>query len=165
MKITKEKDAWAIAVIIVLTILIMTTEILHWVRLSFLIGPLRLSHWLSWTGTIYIAFAVLIIALLKRRVPKKYQALTRLHIFGNLLAFMLISLHFAGQISRTPLPDLGTGVILYFAMVLLVGTGTLQKFHLVTRIKPRAFRFLHIGSAIVFYLIIVVHILHGIGLM
>jgi hypothetical protein len=165
MGIAKESEFWATNLILAVTVFLMIAQILHWVRLGFLVGPFRLTHWFGWTGTVYVALAVPTIALLKKRFPTRYQTLLRIHMFGNLLAFMLISLHFASQISRpaTSYPELGTGLVLYIAMVLLVGTGILQSFHLPPKIKPQTYRFLHTGSALAFYLIIIVHILHGLG--
>jgi hypothetical protein len=88
-------------------------------------------------------------------------------MFGNLLAFALISVHFASQISRPAAhyPNLGTGLALYVALILLVGTGISQRFHLTQKIKPQTYRFLHTGAAVTFYLIIVIHILHGLGIL
>ena len=165
MGATKEKAFWIATAILIITIIVMAAIILHWIRISFFIGPLRLSHWFVWTGTIYIALIVPIIAFLKKRFPNKYSTLYSIHVFGNLLAFMLISFHFASQISRpaTSYPELGTGLVLYIAMVLLVGTGFLQRFQLIPRITTPTFRFIHFGSAVTFYLIIVVHILRGLG--
>jgi hypothetical protein len=167
MGIPREKAFRAIATIIIVTAVLMTAVSLHWIRFGFLVGPFRLSHWFSWIGTIYIAVAVPTIAFLKKRFPEKYQALYRVHIFGNSMAFLLISLHFASQISRPAgsYPPLGTGLVLYSAMVLLVGTGILQRFHLLLSVKPQTLRFLHIGSALAFYLTIVVHVLHGLGIL
>ena len=130
MGTTKEKDFWAAAAILIATIAVMLVVILHWVSIGFFVGPIRLSHWFVWIGTIYVAFAVPIIAVLKKRHPQRYKTLFRTHVFGNLLAFMLISLHFASQISRpaNAYPELGTGVVLYIAMTVLVGTGFLQRF-------------------------------------
>ena len=163
MGTTKGKDFWAATALLIATITLMLVVILHWVSIGFFVGPIRLSHWFVWIGTIYIAFAVPVIGILKKRHPQRYKTLFRTHIFGNLLAFTLISLHFASQISRpaSSYPDLGTGLALYIAMVLLVGTGFLQRFQLIPSIKPQSYRFVHIGSAFAFYLIIVVHILHG----
>ena len=165
MRATKEKDFWAAAAILIATIAVMLVVILHWVSIGFFVGPIRLSHWFVWIGTIYVAFTVPIIAVLKKRHPQQYKTLFRIHVFGNLLAFMLISLHFASQISRSPAPELGTGLALYIAMVLLVGTGFLQRFQLIPSIKPQSYRFVHMGSAVSFYLIIIVHILHGLALL
>src|SRR3989337_1115768 len=167
MGTTEEKDFWVATAILIVTIAVMLVVIRHWVSMGFYVGPFRLSHWFVWIGTIYVAFAVPIIAILKKRHPQRYGPLFRTHVFGNLLAFMLISLHFASQISRpaSSYPELGTGLALYIAMVLLVGTGFLQKLQLIPSIKPPSYRFMHIGSAFAFYLIIIVHILHGLAIL
>src|SRR3990172_2877006 len=163
---TREKDFWVATAILIVTVSVMAAIILHWVRIGFFVGPFRLNHWFVWIGTIYIALIVPIIAFLKKRFPKRYAALYRVHVFGNLLAFMLISFHFASQISRpaNSYPELGTGIVLYTAMVLLVGTGFMQKFQLVPRIKPQSWRFVHMGAAVAFYLTIIVHILRGLSI-
>ena len=166
MGTTKGKDFWAATALLIATITVILVVILHWVSIGFLVGPFRLSHWFGWIGTIYVAFTVPAIAILKRH-PQRYRTLLRTHVLGNLVAFMLTSLHFAGQISRpaTVYPELGTGLALYIAMVLLVGTGFLQRFQLAPSIKPESYRFVHIGSAFAFYLIILVHILHGLAIL
>lgn len=166
MEATKEKDFWGATAVLILTIALMLVVILHWVSISLYLGPFRLSHWFVWIGTVYVAIAVPVIAGLKKRRPQRYKTLFRTHVFGNLLAFMLISLHFASQISRpaSSYPDLGTGLVLYIAMLLLVGTGFLQRSQLRSSIKPISYRFVHMGSAVTFYLIIIVHILHGLAI-
>jgi hypothetical protein len=167
MSTAKQKDFWASTLIIAITVFLMIVIILHWLSIGFLVGPFRLNHWFVWIGTIYIAFAVPVIAILKRRNPNRIGTVYRLHVFGNLLAFSLISLHFASQISRPAdrYPDLGTGLVLYIAMILLVGTGFLLRFRLLPKIKPQTYRFVHTGSAVAFYLIIIVHILQGLGIL
>src|SRR4030066_576309 len=102
MGTTKEKDFWLPPSILAATVTVMLVVILHWVRIGFFVGPFRLNHWFVWIGTIYVAIAVPTIATLKKRHPQRYETLFRTHVFGNLLAFMLISLHFASQISRSP---------------------------------------------------------------
>ena len=167
MSATKQKDFWASTLIIALTIFLMIAIILHWLTIGFLVGPFRLSHWFVWVGTLYIAFTVPTIAILKRRYPNRIGTMFRLHVFGNLFAFLLISLHFASQLSRPAerYPDLGTGLVLYIAMILLVSTGFLHRFRFFPKIKPQTYRFVHTGSAMAFYLIIVVHVLHGLGIL
>ena len=167
MGTTKEKDFWAATALLIATVIVMLVVILHWVRIGFFVGPFRLNHWFVWIGTIYVAIAVPVIAILKKRHPQRYGALFRTHVFGNLLAFMLISLHFASQIARPAdsYPELGTGLALYVAMVLLVGTGFLQRFQLIPSIKPQSYRLVHMGSAVAFYLIIIVHILNGLAIL
>ena len=163
----KSIEFWAALSIIIATVLLMAAVFLHWIRLSAPFGPFRLNHWMVWIGTLYVAFAVPIIAISKRRYPRKFLSLVRIHMFGNLAAFLLISLHFANQISRPPgsYPDLGTGLALYVVMTLLTATGFVQRFNLAPKIKPQTNRFLHTSLAISFYVVIVIHILHGFGIL
>jgi len=160
------REFWLALVIILATACLMIADNFGWVNFGFFVGPFRLNHWFVWIGTLYIALAVPIVATSKRRRPNMYQSLLRIHVFGNLLAFLLISLHFAGQIGRSAAfyPDLSTGLVLYTAMVLLVATGFAQRFHLMPRIRPQTYRFAHTGSTVAFYLTIIVHILHGLGI-
>ena len=166
MGVTREKDFWIATAILIVTVSVMAAIILHWIRFGFFVGPFRLNHWFVLIGATYIASVVPIIAFLKKRFPKRYTTLYRIHVFGNLSAFMLISLHFASQISRpaNSYPELGTGIVLYTAMILLVSTGFMQRFHLVARIKLQSWRFVHMGVAVAFYLTIIVHILRGLSI-
>ena len=161
-----DREFWLSLVIIFATACLMIADNLDWVKFGFFVGPFRLNHWFVWIGTLYIALAVPIVAVSKRKRPDMYKTLLRVHVFGNLVAFLLISIHFAGQIGRPAefYPDLGTGLVLYIAMMLLVGTGFAQRSHLIPRIKPQTYRFVHTGSAVAFYLTIIVHILHGLGI-
>jgi hypothetical protein len=88
-------------------------------------------------------------------------------MFGNLFAFALVSIHFTSEISRPAeyFPNLGTGLALYIALILLVATGIFQRFPLSLKIKIQTYRFLHTGAAVTFYLIIIIHILHGLGIL
>jgi hypothetical protein len=167
MAIGTHKDFWAATSILIAIAVTMIAVVLQYVRIGFLVGPFRLNHWLVLIGTVYIAVAVPAIALLKKRHPQRYASLLRTHTIGNLLAFALISLHFASQISRpaASYPELGTGLALYTAKILLVGTGYLQRFWPVSGIRPEAIRFVHASSAFALYLIIVVHILHGLAIL
>jgi len=165
LKILRSAEFWATLAIIIVTIVIMIADNLQWIHFGFFVGPFRVNHWFVWTGTLYIAFIVPIIAVSKQRYSSKFLALTRLHIFGNLLAFLLISLHFAGQISRPVAfyPDLGTGLALYIIMILLVGTGFTHRFQIIPQIKSQTRKFVHVGLSFSFYIIIGIHILHGLG--
>ena len=161
-----DREFWLALVIIFATACLMIADNLDWVHFGFFVGPFRLNHWFVWIGTLYIALAVPIVAASKRRRPNMYKSLLRIHVFGNLVAFLLISLHFTGQIGRPTefYPELGTGLVMYIAMILLVGTGVFQRFHLIPSIKNQTYRFIHTGSALAFYLIIGVHILHGLAI-
>jgi len=165
MKILKNPEFWASLSIIIATVCLIIAYDLRWINFGYFVGPLRANHWFVWIGALYIAFAVPIIAILKQRLPSRYKALFRVHMFGNLLAFLFVSLHFAGQISRpaASYPQLGTGLSLYITMILLVATGFTHRFQLIPQIKSQTRRLVHIGLTFSFYVIIVVRILHGSG--
>jgi len=89
-----------------------------------------------------------------------------IHIFGDLLAFLLISIHFASQITRPAqfYPDLGTGIALYFFMITIVPTGFLQRFNFMNRFR-KYWRFFHASSVFGLLVIIFVHIFQGINML
>jgi hypothetical protein len=165
MKVLKSIEFWAAFSIIIAAVALMIMVNLRWIRFIDPIGPFRVMHWFVWIGTLYIAFVVPSIAILKKRFSNRYLMLFRIHIFGNLLAFVLVSLHFASQISRSPTayPQLGTGLALYIIMILLVFTGFTHRFQLIPQIKSQTRKFVHVGLTFSFYLIIGIHILHGLN--
>ena len=165
MKVLRSVEFWAALSIIIVTVFLMFADRLQWIHFGFFVGPFRANHWFVWIGALYIAFMVPIIAISKRRYPTRFLTLFRLHVFGNLLAFLLISLHFAGQINRPVefYPDLGTGLALYIIMILLVATGFTHRFQLIPQIRSQTRKFVHVGLSFSFYIIIGIHVLHGLG--
>ena len=165
MKLLKNVEFWIALSIISATVCLIVVDNLGLIHFGFFIGPFRANHWFVWIGTLYIALSVPIIAILKKRYLGKFLALFRVHVFGNLLAFLLISLHFIGQISRPAefYPDLGTGLALYIIMLLLVATGLIHRFQLIPQIKSETRKFFHVGLSFSFYMIIGIHILQGLG--
>jgi len=161
MKILRRVEFWLATSIIVAVLFLMIADYLGWIHFGYFVGPFRANHWFVWIGTLFVP----IIAILKRRFLSKFKALFRVHVFGNLLAFLLVSLHFAGQINRPAAfyPQLGTGLALYIIMVLLVSTGFTHRFQLIPQIKSQTRKFVHVGLTFSFYLIIGIHILHGLN--
>ena len=166
MNILKNREFWAALSIIIATVCLMIADNLKWIHFGFFIGPFRANHWFVWIGTMYIAFVVPTIAILKKRSPRRYMTLFRVHVFGNLVAFLLVSLHFAGQVDRPAAfyPQLGTGLALYIIMLLLVATGFTHRFQLIPQIKSQTRKFIHVGLTFSFYIIIGIHILHGLNI-
>lgn len=162
----KNKRFWIALSIILLTIFLTIADYLRWIHFSYFVGPFRAGHWFVWIGTLYIAFVVPIIALMKKYYPSKYGTLFTIHVFGNLLAFLLVSIHFAQQLSRPAAfyPQLGTGLALYAIMALLVATGFTHRFQLIPQIKSQTRKFVHVALTLSFYIVIVFHILHGLNL-
>ncbi len=140
-------------------------------RLNFFVADLRFSHWLGIAGTIGIAIATPMFTLLKHRYPVNWVRITRFHIFSNLIFFTLILFHFATQIARplTAFPELGSGLAMMIAMTLQIISGFTQRFRSQRRfykklINPAANKFFHASLVMVFYLVIVFHVLHGLGI-
>jgi hypothetical protein len=161
----RDSEFWAALLIIIVTVALMIADRLGSIHFGFFVGPFRANHWFVWIGTLYIAFIVPIVAVMKKCRPDRFKTLFGLHVFGNLSAFLLVSLHFAGQIDRpaTAYPQLGTGLALYIIMVLLVATGFTHRFQLIPQIKSQTRKFIHVGLTFSFYIVIGIHVLHGLG--
>ena len=159
-------ELWLAVIAIVLTVFLMFAYYNRWFSFAARIGPFRIIHYIAFAGTLYIAFGVILFTFLKSRSKKKYKMLLRFHGLGNLIAFALVSMHFAGQLGRPAnfYPTFGTGLALYIGMVSLVGTGLCLRFGLIRRLNPATNRFVHAGLAFTFYIIILVHILHGLNI-
>ena len=120
-------------------------------------------HWIGWVGTLYISFATPLYPIVKRKYPIHIKKMLNIHVTGNLLAVLLVSIHFAHQVTRpaSAYPDLGTGIVLYTSMILLVASGLV----LVSGISQKYFkqmRFLHPAYATTFYTVIIIHIMQDV---
>ena len=155
-----------VLIIVAVTVSFSVATYLHWIRMSFSIGPLRFSHWLTIIGTSYIAIATPTFVILKHFYPQKMKDLFRFHIYGNLVFFTLISIHFAGQMGRPAanFPELGTGLALYIAMSLQIASGFTQRFMPVNR-NLKTNKFIHASLIMVFYTVILLHVLHWFKIM
>jgi len=147
--------------IVIVTALLMVVVFIDWVNVSFFVGPLRFSHWLAIIGTSYLAIGTPAFVVLKRRYPGKYKGLLRYHVFGNLVFFSLVSIHFSGQLGRSVLffPSLGTGLAIYISMTLEVISGFAERFPLLKQIDLKINKFIHASLVMVFFLVIVFHVL------
>lgn len=155
---------WLFILILVVTVILMVAIRFRFLRLHILVEEFYIHHWLSVTGTSFIAFFTPAYSYLKCRYPKNIKTLLNIHVFGSLISVMFVSIHFMTETSRPPqsFPPLGTGVALYAAMILLVSTGFLMRYRFAETLKG-SWRFLHTGVAVSFYIVIVVHVLHGLG--
>jgi uncharacterized membrane protein len=163
MKLLRDLNFLTSLAIILLTICLSAGVSFNWFQLRFLIGPLTFSHWLSWIGTIFIAFYTPLYYILKRRHPKRIKDLLKIHILGSLLAFMLVSMHFFQMRPR------GTGEALFITVSILVVTGFISRFQMLKKIgkynliRPHINKFIHISVISTFYIVIIVHIFQHLG--
>ena len=107
-------------------------------------------------GGFWIAVVTPVYVVLKHRRPTRIKAWVRMHMFGNLVAFMLISVHFTYWIISVSF--IGTGFALFVATLTLVVTGLLQRFNIMQSSR-RYIRFIHVSMTTAFYLILAIHIL------
>jgi hypothetical protein len=163
----KDSEFLLAFLIVIVAALLMLSTYMHWIITSFFVGPLRFSHWLAIIGTSYIAIDTPAFVVLKRFYPEKFKGLLRYHIFGNLLFFTLISIHFAAQVSRPAAfyPTLATGLAIYIAMTIEVISGFAERFPLIKQIDHKTNQFIHASLVMVFFLVIVIHVLDVLGIL
>jgi len=130
--------------IIAATIVLSVGTYSRWWQLRVDIGLAYLDHLLAWIG---------------------FGFILNIHNVGNLVAFMLISMHFAQQIGRPAqfYPDLGTGLALYILVCLMVISGFVMRFNLVKQ-SSKTWRFIHTSLVLPFYILILIHVLHNVGI-
>jgi len=172
MNIQKNKTFLAALTILFITFLFIVFVLIDWIDTGFFVGPLRFSHWMVYIGTFFIAIYTPMFYFLKRHNPKRLKYLLNIHVFGFLISFMFISIHFAGQIGRPQqfYPELGEGIALFIIMVLLVSTGFIQRFQIIQKktgkyYKPHFNRYYHVSITTAFYIVIIVHILINVGIL
>ena len=167
MGLLKRIDFLLFWFIVLVTVVLAIGRVLGWYSLGFFIGPFRASHWLGIIGSTYIAVATPAFSFLKRRFQARYEALAKFHVIGNLSAVLLVTIHFTSQLTRSAsnYPQLGNGLALYIVMLLLVVSGFLYRFRILPRISTNTKRFVHVGVALSFYILIGIHVLHGIGIL
>jgi hypothetical protein len=153
-------EFWASLLILLLTVVFAAWAYVNWFGLSFFVGDLFFVHWVGLAATVFMAVMVPVYYVLKRKSRKKIKLLLRVHVFGNLLSFLLISVHFAqntGRLSGFPL-KLGDGLVLFLVMSIIVAAGVLVRFG--DKMKfLRYIKFVHSYGVVVFYFVVAFHVL------
>jgi hypothetical protein len=167
MGLLRKIDFWLSLLIIFVTVVLAIGRVLNWYSLGFFVGPFRASHWLVIIGSTYIAVATPAFSILKKRLQARYEALVKFHVIGNLSAVLLVTLHFISQVTRSAAnyPQLGNGLALYIVMLLLVVSGFLYRFRIIPHLNIGTNRFVHVGVALSFYILIGIHVLQGLGVL
>jgi len=132
MNLLQNKIFLVASTLLIVTFFFIVFILIDWIDTGFFVGPLRFSHWMVLIGSFFIAIYTPIFYGLKRLFPKRLKYLLNIHVFGFLISFMFISIHFAGQIGRPQqfYPELGEGIALFIIMVLLVATGFIHRFQI-----------------------------------
>ncbi|EMR74904.1 hypothetical protein MBGDF03_00702 [Thermoplasmatales archaeon SCGC AB-540-F20] len=170
MNLLKNKSFLAASILLIVTFFIIVFILVDWIDTGFFVGPLRFSHWMVLIGTFFVAVYTPMFYFLKHRYIKRLKYLLNVHVFGFLISFLFISIHFAGQMGRPQqfYPEIGEGIALFIIMVLLVATGFIHRFQIFPKktgkyYKPHFNRYYHVSITTAFYLVVTVHILVNIG--
>ena len=156
---------WLSLFLILLTVIFSVITFIQWYILSFFVGSLFFVHWLGIAATLFIALLIPVYYVLKRKRPKVIKTLLKVHVFGNLFSFMLVSIHFAQNTGRLSgyFSRLNFGFVLFLVLCIIVSTGIIERFaH-----NPKLARFtrpIHRYIVVVFYFVVVIHTLQGLTL-
>jgi hypothetical protein len=151
---------WLSFAVVAVGLVLAILSYLGLIPLGYKLGPYWLNHWLGWISMGFIIIYVPIFVILKKRKPKIYQKLMKVHEVGFIVAFMLVSLHIGAQIRRVFPPEIGTGIAAYLSLLALVVTGIMRKNQiLATRLVT--LRFVHLSMVVSFFLVIVFHVIRA----
>ncbi len=156
MERLSDPDRWVALVIILFTIGLFPLVVIDRSWFGFSVGPLLFTHWLRLLWGFWIAIVTPIFYVMKHRRPMRMKAWVRIHVFGNLVAFTFISIHFIYWISTVHF--IGTGMALFVAVLTLIVTGLMQRFNIMKNACWYV-RFLHISMTTAFYLVLAIHVL------
>lgn len=151
---------WLSFAAVVVGLVLAVLSYLGLIPLGYKLGPYWLNHWLGWLSMGFIIIYVPIFVILKKRNPKIYQKLMKVHEIGFIVAFMLVSLHIGTQIRRVFPPEIGTGMAAYASLLALVVTGIIRKNQILAT-RMATLRFIHLSMAVSFFLIIVFHVIRA----
>jgi hypothetical protein len=160
LRYSKNPEFWLALIILLLTVVTSVVFFVSWYNLTYFVGPLLLSHWFSLVGVLFISILLPIYYFLRRKRPQYSKTLLRIHVFGNLLSFLLICSHFAKHFGRLAanFPYLDTGIVSFLNTV--VATGFFGRFRFKAK-RTRYIKTIHRYLTIFFYLVLFVHTLHG----
>ena len=162
LKHRRNSEFWSSLLILLATVIFSVVAYVRWLNFSFFVGSLFFVHWLGLAATVFIAGLVPIYYLLKRKRPQKIKILLKFHVFGNLLSFLLVSIHFAQNTGRLAqfYPRLEDGFVLFLVLSIIVATGMIERFG--AKLKPvRYTKSVHRYTVTIFYFVTIIHVLQG----
>ncbi len=165
LKHYRNSEFWASLLILLVTVFFSAVAYVRWYSLGFFVGSLFFVHWLGLAATGFIAALVPVYYVLKRRRPQKIKTLLKIHVFGNLTSFLLVSVHFAQNTGRLSgfYPRLEDGFVLFLVLSIIVATGMLERFgaghKLVKYTKP-----VHRYAVAIFYLVMTIHMMQSLNI-
>ncbi len=165
MKYYRSSEFWLSLILLLVTVIFSVLAYVRWFSLTFFVGSLFFVHWLGLVATVFIAVLVPIYYVLKRKSPKNIKTLLKIHVFGNLFSFLLVSIHFAQSTGRLAglYQRLGEGFALFLVLSVIVATGMLERFG-ARRKLVRYTKSVHRYTVAIFYLVMVIHVLQALNI-
>jgi hypothetical protein len=152
-------------ILLFITVISSILASVFWYELNFFAGPYFFIHWLGIIATTFIVVSTPIYYFLKRVKMKKLKILLKIHIFGNLIAFLPISIHFAqnvGRLAGAP-QRLGDGFVLFLILLIVLATGIIERYGPNSKLGRNS-RFAHKYSIVILFFIALIHVLEGVNL-
>lgn len=161
----KSQFKLTVGLLVVIFLLAIGTYLRVW-DLQFLVGTFFMYHWVAIIGGLYLIISVALYAYFKRYSKISRKFLLNGHVFGNLLAVLFISVHFAYHIGRPAefAPALGTGLATSLLFVIVLVAGILMRFGIVPQ-KRGTWQLTHVGFALSFFIVVIIHTLKNLGLL
>lgn len=158
----RKAEFWLTLILLLAIIISSIAAYIFWYKLTFFIGSYLFIHWLSIMATAFITVAIPIHFILKRKRPQNFKTVLKIHTFGNLSAFWLISIHFAQNLGRLAgaLQRLGTGFALYPVLVVILATGIVDRYQTHGKFS-KYIKSIHKYIVIILYVLILLHVLEG----
>ena len=162
MKNSRNLDFWLTLILLLATAISSIVAYIFWYSLLFFVGSYLFIHWLGLIATIFVVVSTPIHYILKRKRPQNSKRILKFHVFGNLLAFLVISLHVAQNIGRLSgaFERLGEGFALYLLLTLIVASGVVERFQTSGKLR-RYIKAIHKYAVIALIVVMIIHVLDG----
>jgi hypothetical protein len=160
LKNNRNLEFWGTLTLLLATLTSSIIIYIYWFTVTFFVGSYLFIHWIGLIATSFIAVSIPIHYILKHKRPQNSKLILKIHVLGNLVAFLIISLHFAQNVGRLSmaLERLGSGFALYILLFLIVATGILERYQ-TSGTLPRYTKVIHKYAVIPLYLVILIHVL------
>jgi cytochrome b561 len=162
----RKLEFWLTLLLLLATIISSIAAYIFWYKLTFFIGSYLFIHWLSMVATAFVAVSIPIQYFLKRKRPQNFKKILQIHTFGNVIAFWLISIHFAQNVGRLAgaIQRLGLGFAMYPVLSLIVATGILERYQSNEKLS-KYIKIIHKYVVIIMYVLILLHILEALNIL
>ncbi len=156
----KNKQFWLAVLVLIIVGFIAYANYNRWWDWRYDAGPFTTTHWLGWIGAGYLAIFNPVYSYIKRHTSGRRAGLLSLHVFSNLAAFLLVTVHYTQQTGRPAefAAVHSTGLVLYIIVASIVITGFLRRF-VVIRGLLSTWRFVHVSLTLSLYIVLIIHIL------